>query len=70
MDEGWTRWLLENFGFAYTTVHNKDIQAGGLRAKFDVIVFADQAAASIENGQRNLPEEYRGRHRARRAPRC
>ncbi|HUB82213.1 MAG TPA: M14 metallopeptidase family protein [Bryobacteraceae bacterium] len=60
MDEGWTRWLLENFGFAYTTVHNKDIQAGGLRAKYDVIVFADQSAASIENGNRNLPEEYRG----------
>jgi hypothetical protein len=60
MDEGWTRWLLENFGFAYTTVHNKDIQAGGLRQKFDVIVFADQPAASIENGQRNLPDEYRG----------
>jgi hypothetical protein len=60
MDEGWTRWLLENFGFAYTTVHNKDIQAGGLRAKFDVIVFTDQPAASIENGQRNMPEEYRG----------
>jgi Zinc carboxypeptidase len=60
MDEGWARWLLENFGFAYTTVHNKDIQAGGLRAKFDVIVFADQTAAGIENGQRNLPEEYRG----------
>jgi hypothetical protein len=60
MDEGWTRWLLENFGFEYTTVHNKDIQAGGLRAKFDVILFTDQPAASIENGQRNLPEEYRG----------
>jgi hypothetical protein len=60
MDEGWTRWLLENFGFEYTTVHNKDIQAGGLRSKFDVIVFTDQPAASIENGQRNMPEEYRG----------
>ena len=60
MDEGWTRWLLENFGFEYTSVHNREIQAGGLRAKFDVIVFADQAAASIENGQRNMPEEYRG----------
>jgi hypothetical protein len=60
MDEGWTRWLLENFGFEYTTVHNKDIQAGGLRQRFDVIVFTDQPAASIENGQRNMPEEYRG----------
>ena len=33
MDEGWTRWLLEDFGFAYTTVRNEDIQAGGLRAE-------------------------------------
>ncbi len=64
MDEGWTRWLLENFGFAYTTVHNQDIRAGGLRAKFDVIIFADQAAASIENGQRNLPERIPRGHRA------
>jgi hypothetical protein len=60
MDEGWTRWLLEEFGFAYTSAHNRDIQAGDLRKKFDVIVFADQPAASIENGQRNMPEEYTG----------
>ncbi len=60
MDEGWTRWLLEQFGFAYTTVHNRDVQAGALRKQFDVIVFADQAAASIENGLRNMPEPYAG----------
>ena len=60
MDEGWTRWLFEQIGFAYTTVHNRDIQAGDLRKKFDAIVFADQQAASIENGQRNMPEEYTG----------
>jgi hypothetical protein len=60
MDEGWTRWLLEQFGFAFTDVHNSDIAAGSLRSKFDVIVFADQQAGSIENGQRNVPEEYAG----------
>src|SRR5262249_15393028 len=60
MDEGWTRWLLENFGFDYTTVHNREIQAGDLRKKFDVIVFTDQPAASIESGQRSTFEEYRG----------
>jgi hypothetical protein len=60
MDEGWTRWLLEQFGFAYTTVHNKDIQAGDLHRKFDVVVVPDQAANSLENGVRNLPEEYTG----------
>jgi len=62
MDEGWTRWLLENFGFAYTTVRNADLQAGNLKQKFDVIVFADQQAGSIENGHRadQMPAEYVG----------
>jgi hypothetical protein len=62
MDEGWTRWLLEQFGFAYTGVRNADLQAGGLRQKFDVIVFAEQAANSIENGfgARAMPPEYTG----------
>jgi hypothetical protein len=62
MDEGWTRWLLEQVGFAYTTVHDADIQTGGLRAKFDAIVIPDQPAVSIENGHRSgsMPPEYVG----------
>ena len=62
MDEGWTRWLLENFGFAYTTVRNDALQAGNLKQKFDCIVFADQQAGSIENGNSagQMPEEYVG----------
>ena len=42
IDEGWTRWLFEQFGFAYTSLRNADIQAGNLRARFDSIVFADE----------------------------
>ncbi len=62
MDEGWTRWLLEEVGFAYTSMHNTDIQAGGLRNKFDAIVIPDQPANSIENGHRagTMPQEYTG----------
>jgi hypothetical protein len=62
MDEGWTRWLLEQFGFAYTTVHNADLQGNGLRGKFDAIVIPDQPAGSIENGHRGgtMPQEYTG----------
>lgn len=62
MDEGWTRWLFEHFGFAYTSVRNADIQAGGLRAKFDAIVFPDQAANAMENGYSAtaMPAEYTG----------
>jgi Zinc carboxypeptidase len=61
MDEGWTRWLLEQFGFAYTSVHNPDILAGRLRHRFDTLVFPDQSATVIDRGYTTrMPEEYRG----------
>lgn len=62
MDEGWTRWVLEQHEFAYTTLHNADIKAGKLRDRFDVILLADQQAASIMNGNEfaSIRPEYRG----------
>jgi hypothetical protein len=61
MDEGWTRWLLEQFGFAYASVHNSDVTAGHLRDRFDALVFPDQSAAIINRGYTSrMPEEYRG----------
>ncbi|MGA2742548.1 MAG: M14 metallopeptidase family protein [Bryobacteraceae bacterium] len=61
-DEGWTRWLLEQFGFAYTSLENKAIQTGGLRKHFDAIVFPDASAASMENGNKlgSMPPEFTG----------
>ncbi len=38
MDEGWTRLVLEEFGFPYTTLHNAEIRPGRLRERFDVIL--------------------------------
>lgn len=60
IDEGWTRWLLEHFGFAYESVTNPAVQAGSLRARFDVLVFADQRASAIESGYRKgvMPDEF------------
>jgi hypothetical protein len=62
MDEGWTRWLLENFGFDYTNILNPDVDTGGLRRRFDVIVFPDQSPASITDGFRRgaMPDPYTG----------
>ena len=62
IDEGWTRWLFEQFGFAYSTLRNSDIQAGNLRARFDSIVFADEQANAIENGHPpgTMPQEFTG----------
>jgi hypothetical protein len=62
MDEGWTRWVLEQFGFAYTSLGNGEIKQGGLRRSYDTIVFADQRAAIIAEGNRagSMPEPYCG----------
>jgi hypothetical protein len=62
MDEGWTRWLFDDFGFAYTTLHNVDVQAGNLRSRFDVIVLPDQPAPQIANGHAagSMPPEFCG----------
>jgi hypothetical protein len=62
MDEGWTRWLFEQFGFEYTSLRNAEVQAGNLRAKYDVIVFPDQSSAEIRNGYGagRMPAEFTG----------
>ena len=62
MDEGWTRWLLEQFGFEYSSLVNRDFHAGALRDRLDVIVFAEQSAAGILNGHRqgSMPGEFVG----------
>ncbi len=38
IDEGWTRWLLEQFEFPYTTLMDGDIKKGGLRDRLDVVI--------------------------------
>ena len=62
IDEGWTRWLLEQFGFAYSSLRNADVQAGGLRARFDSLVIADERPDAIENGYGPdaMPAEFTG----------
>jgi len=62
MDEGWTRWVFEQWGIDYTSLENKDVKAGNLRAKFDAIVLPQQGARSIANGYAagSMPTEYVG----------
>jgi len=35
MDEGWTRWLLDDYGFEYTTLHPQDLRAAASGAGDD-----------------------------------
>jgi hypothetical protein len=62
MDEGWTRWVLEQYEFNLTSIHNADIRAGKLRQKFDTIIIADQNPRDIIAGfdAPQIRPEYRG----------
>jgi len=60
MDEGWTRYVFDDLGVPYKTLHNKDFketQKGktkkqvDLKANYDVIVFADESAEIIKSGK-------------------
>ena len=62
IDEGWTRWILEQFHFPFTRLHNADIQAGHLRDQFDTIVIAEMGTRQIMDGMRpgTVPGQYAG----------
>jgi zinc carboxypeptidase len=44
MDEGWTRWVLEQYGFDFVRVTQADIQSGMLRDKFDVLILTNDGS--------------------------
>ena len=72
---GWTRWLFEQYEFPFQLVYPSSLDAGDLKAKLDVLVFADGAIRRGAAGGRfagaggrggfampaaeSLPEEYR-----------
>jgi len=71
MDEGWTRFILEQYGFDPTSLDNKAIRAGSLGTSFDAIVLPDVAKEVIATGKprrddgamryfAELPAEYTG----------
>ncbi|MCS6816838.1 MAG: M14 family metallopeptidase [Blastocatellia bacterium] len=62
MDEGWTRWVFDQFGIPYENVYDRDIRAGDLRRRFDAIILPDQPLRTILEGHRpgTMPEEYTG----------
>jgi hypothetical protein len=62
MDEGWTRWVLEQYGFQSTPLHNADIRAGHLRDKYDAVILADQNTRAIVDGANGagIRPDYRG----------
>jgi hypothetical protein len=61
MDEGWTRWLLEQYEFGYRNITNTDMRTGNL-SDYDIIIFADEGESQIFTGHRAgaMPEQYVG----------
>ena len=62
IDEGWTRWVLEQYEFEVKTLHNQDIRDGRLRARFDAVILPDQMPRDILDGfdSISIRPEYRG----------
>jgi hypothetical protein len=70
MESGWTRWILEQFEFKFDRVFGPQLDAGGLNAKYDVLVFPNGGIPSGQGGGRggrggappreaDVPAEYR-----------
>ncbi len=76
MDEGWTRYVLDELKIPFLTLHNEDFQSTkkirvNLNSKFDAIIFADENPEAIKTGEPgqgssyesyffDMPSEYRG----------
>lgn len=64
MPSGWTRWILERFGFEFNLVFAPELDAGKLNEKFDVLVFVDGAIpANLSDAgggpnRDNIPAEF------------
>ncbi len=62
MDEGWTRWIFEQYEFPFTNIHDAEVRAGELRKRFDVLVIPSMSSEQIINGNRQgtIPPQYVG----------
>jgi hypothetical protein len=62
IDEGWTRWLLEQYEFPYANIADADVRRGNLRAQYDVVILPDANAERLLAGHPpgSLPEPYTG----------
>ncbi len=48
ISSGWVRWIFENYHFPFKLIYPKQIDAGGLREQYDVIVFVEGAIPSVK----------------------
>ena len=51
---GWTRWLLERYGFRFDVIYPQSIDAGGLRGRYDVLILTDGGGITGQAGAARL----------------
>lgn len=61
IDEGWTRWIFDNYGFEYDRLKDNEVRTGELET-YDVIILPSMSASRLLNGheQGTMPEQYVG----------
>jgi len=62
IDEGWTRWILEQYGYAPISLYNADMRSGQLRDRVDVLILPDMRQQQLMEGYREgiVPGQYSG----------
>jgi Zinc carboxypeptidase len=61
MDEGWTRWVLEQYGFEYQSLVPADFRGALLHDRVDVLVIADEARGLLDGyASGAVPPQYEG----------
>jgi hypothetical protein len=61
-DEGWTRWLLEQYEFRFASINDAVVRAGDLRRRYDAIILPSASAEQLRGGNLAgvVPSEYAG----------
>jgi hypothetical protein len=59
MDEGWTRFVLEDYEFPLATISNEKIRSGEFTTEVDVLLFPDVSPSIIAEGKPAKESRYR-----------
>ena len=62
VDEGWTRWVLEQHEFRFKSLSDADVRSGDLRRQYDVVILPSASAEQLLSGYGpgTVPPEYVG----------
>jgi hypothetical protein len=62
MDEGWTRFVLDQYRIPFTVIGDREVHAGSLASRFDAIIIPDESSRGLQNGPRqaNYPDSLKG----------